>query len=395
MGCFLTCGMQTCSARETCDPITLMCVRGLDAGSTRLDAGSADTGVSTQDSGAAPDTGAPGTDAPSPALDAFASTEDAFSGGTTCSLGLPTSGTRAVMGDVSGFALNTFVVAGEGRVVWAGTSGIQVSDAAMSPPVGIARSEVQDLAITPTHLYWSEGALSAGSLYRLAWSELTTGVPERVATDPLPIYQIAVSSTALYWTTATGAAVTIRRAALDGSMSLELGADTLRAGERGLDLVVAGDQAYLSKRAMSGATGCFRVLRADAGMPAVGLPLPPPVAAYGLTAGTCSATSHGRFGVEGGHVFFHSAAPPEVVDYSPSTGVRTVATGFGDGSDIGVTPTCLVAGARGLLGNPRGGGTWQAYTMGDATGNLAVDGPYAYALVPRGAAGFTVVRIGL
>jgi len=395
MGCFLTCGMQTCSAREMCDPTTMTCVRALDSG-VGLDAGTTerDSGSVELDTASPIDAPMVALDTPSSSADDAPSTIDAFSSSPSCSLGLPTSGTRATVGGARGSVLSLHIAAAHGRVAWVDTTGIQVSDTARSPVVAIARAEVQDVAITSTHLYWAEGAFR-GSVYRLPWLELTTGTPELVASDTLPIFAIAVSSDALFWTTDDGMSLSVSRAMLDGTGARLRGRGSLRSGERAVALTVAGAHVYVSFRSITGATGCFRVLRFDAGAPDPGAPLPEAVAAYGPTTAGCSATSHAGFAVEGDSIFFHSSAPPEVVEYSPAGGVRRIGSGFGDGSDLGITPICIVAGAVGLQGIPRGGGTSLPYAMGEgASGTLAVDGVYAYAMVPVGR-GFQVVQIGL
>ncbi len=395
MGCFLTCGMQTCSAREMCDPATMTCVRALDSG-VGLDAGTMerDSGPMELDTAAAIDAPVAALDTPATSGEDAPAAIDAFSSAGSCSLGLPTSGTRATVGGARGSVLSLHIAAAHGRVAWADTTGIQVSDTALTPAVAIARMEVQDVAITRTHLYWSEGAFR-GSVYRLPWAELTTGTPELVASDTLPIFGIAVSDDALFWTTDDGMNIQVSRARLDGSMARLRGRGSLRSGERAAALAIAGAHVYVSFRSITGATGCFRVLRFDASEPEPGLPLPEAVAAYGPTTASCSATSHAGFAVEGDSVFFHSSAPPEIVEYSPAAGVRRIGSGFGDGSDLGITPLCIVAGAVGLQGIPRAGGSSLPYAMGDgASGTLAVDGVYAYAMVPVGRS-FQVVQIGL
>ncbi len=410
-GCYLACGGSSCSTGERCNPTTMRCDRVPDAG--QVDAG-ADTGVPVDVGTPAPDVGTP-MDVGTPAPDVGTPTDVGMSspdtgtaptdvgtaptdaGGASCSMRLSTTGTTSVLGSGSGTAALLRLAVNDTHAAWSDGTALTLARLDGTTVGSLPRPGVPHIALSATHLYFAVTAASS-SIYRVPIAAFTTATPELIRTTAEYIPSFALGPDGIFWAEEDAFGATINRADLDGQRIQVRGELDYRgrSSERIVDMGVAGGVLYIATQQTLGTTGCFRVVRFDAG------PTAPtsfdPTVVYGPTAGGCTAATYANLAFDGATVFFHSSSPAEVVQYAPGSTASRFSAGFGDGTFLGLTPRCLIGSNGGLFGISRTLPIDETRIplglTGNPLGRIVVRGAFAYGfLVNRSL--YSVFRHGL
>jgi len=302
-----------------------------------------DVGTSDRDTGTAPtDTGTAPTDTGTAPTDA----------GVSCSMRLPTSGTTSVLGSGNGAAAALRLAVNDTHAAWSDGTALTLTRLDGPSEGALPRPGVSHIALNATHLYFAVAGASS-VIYRVPVAGFAAATPERIRESVEYIPSFALGPDGIFWAEEGADGATILRADLDGQRAALRGELSYRgrSSERIVDMGVAGGVLYVATQQTLGTTGCFRVVRYDAGLVA---PMSPaPTVVYGPTASGCTAATYANLAFDGATVFFHSSSPPEVMQYAPGSTAGRFASGFGDGTFLGVTPRCLIGSSAGLFGISR------------------------------------------
>ncbi len=360
-GCYQPCGGSACYPGERCNPTTMRCDRVPDAG--QVDAGAdagapGDVGMSAPDVGmpsdvgmSAPDMGMP-SDVGMSTPDVGMPSTDTGASGASCSMRLPTTGTTSVLGSGSGTATLLRLAVNDTHAAWSDGTALTLARLDGTTVGSLPRPGVPHIALSATHLYFAVTGTTS-SIYRLPIAGFTTAMPELIRGSTEYIPSFALGPDGIFWAEEDASGATIIRADLDGQR-IQVRGDLDyrgRSSERIVDMGVADGVLYVATQQTLGTTGCFRVVRYDAG-PTAPTSLAPTVV-YGPTAGGCTAATYTNLAFDGATVFFHSSSPAEVVQYAPGSTASRFSSGFGDGTFLGLTPRCLIGSNGGLFGISR------------------------------------------
>lgn len=398
-GCYLPCGGSACHPGERCNPTTLRCDRVPDAG--QVDAGT-DAGAPV-DAGTPVDVGTPidvGMSSPDVGMaptDVGMAPTDTGAGAASCSMRLSTTGTTSILGSGSGLTGALRLAVNDTHVAYSDGASLTLTRHDGTSVGSVSRPGIQHIALNATHLYFVYST-GTSSIYRLPIAGFVTAMPERIRETAEYIPSFALGPDGIFWAEEDAYGATIIRAELDLRPGVVRGELDYRgrSSDRIVDMGVAGGVLYVATQQTLGTTGCFRVVRFDAG------PFAPtsyePTVVYGPTAGACTAATYANLAFDGATVFFHSSAPPEVMQYAPGSTASRFSSGFGDGTFLGVTPRCLIGSNGGLFGISRTLPIDETRIplglTGNALGRIVVRGAFAYGfLVNRSL--YSVFRHGL
>lgn len=403
-GCYLPCGSSACYPGERCNAALMRCERVPDAGvadgtvppdvvSPSPDVVSPPPDVVSPP----PDVVSPPPDVVSPPPDVVGPPTDTGSGGASCSMGLPSSGITSVLGSGSGISGALRLAVSDSHIAWSDGGNLALNYLDGNTVGRVTTAGVQHLALTATHVYFVIlGSRSA--IYRSPVAGFVAATPQLVRETAAYIPAFALGADAILWAEEDARGATIYRADLDGQRASERGALSYqgRSSERVIDMAAAGQVLYVATQQSLGTTGCYRVVRYDAGpvMPSS----PAPTVVYGPTSGSCTAASYSNLAFDGDTLFFHSSSPPEIVQYAPGSTASRFAGGFGDGTFLGLTPRCVIGSNGGLFGISRAlpvsGARIPLGFNGTPLGRIVVRGAYVYGFV-QSRTQYSVFRYGL